>query len=128
MFDFKGNRINYYPSSLLNDASAHGDAQPVSEAPSNVASATTQFSNLNIEGKRTREDISKRNHFQQPGDRYRWFDPARRDRFINRIAEKVVGGPKVTKEIRERWFSYFDEMDPEAGQKLRKAVEGMAQA
>ena len=36
------------------------------------------------------------NNFKQPGDRYRSFDPARKERFVKRLAE-VVGDARCTK-------------------------------
>lgn len=36
------------------------------------------------------------NNFKQPGERYRSFDPARRERFVTRLSE-VVGDARCTK-------------------------------
>ena len=43
-----------------------------------------------------RHMILQENNFQQPGERYRSWDPRRRERFVNRISE-VVGHPRTTK-------------------------------
>lgn len=36
------------------------------------------------------------NNFQQPGERFRSFDPARKERFVKRMSE-VVGDARCTK-------------------------------
>ena len=38
-------------------------------------------------GPRERRMIEKENNFQQPGERFRSFDPARQDRFVARLVE-----------------------------------------
>ena len=40
--------------------------------------------------------VAQENNFKQPGDRYRRFDPARKERFVKRLAE-VVGDARCTK-------------------------------
>ena len=40
--------------------------------------------------------LVQENNFKQPGDRYRSFDPARKERFVKRLAE-VVGDARCTK-------------------------------
>lgn len=43
--------------------------------------------------------LLQENNFKQPGERYRSFDPARRQRFVNRLSE-VVGDNRCTKASR----------------------------
>ena len=45
-----------------------------------------------------RARLVQENNFKQPGDRYRSFDPARKERFVKRLAE-VVGDARCTKVI-----------------------------
>lgn len=58
------------------------------------------------------------------GDRFRSFDPERQERFIQRMAG-VVGHPRATQEIRDKWVNYFNQMDNGLGDKLQKAMESM---
>lgn len=61
--------------------------------------------------------IHKENNFQQPGVRFRSFDPARQDRFIKRIAE-MLSDPRVTHEVRSIWISYLTQCDKTLGQRM----------
>jgi len=40
--------------------------------------------------------LGQENNFKQPGERYRSFDPARKERFVKRLSE-VVGDARCTK-------------------------------
>lgn len=105
----KTGHVNYFPSAIEKDAQ---------EAPSSIARPEIMFSKDPVGPEvRTREHIPKVDHFTQAGDRFRSFDPERKERFIGRIA-KLVGHPKVTEEIKSRWISFFQKMDPEAGEAL----------
>jgi catalase len=72
--------------------------------------------------RRERAIIPKENNFQQPGERYRSWDPARRERFVTRLAE-VVGHPRTTKEIRRIWIGYMSQCDVELGRKLAAKLQ-----
>ena len=112
----KTGHVNYYPSSI--------EKTDVKEADSSIARPEIEFNNEK-EGPalRVREHLPKENHFKQAGERYRSFDPDRRDRFIQRIAgPKLLGSKKTTEEIKARWINYFYEMDGEAGRKLEEAL------
>jgi catalase len=61
--------------------------------------------------------IAKENNFQQPGERYRSWDPDRQERFIGRMA-KALSDPRLTHEIRSIWLSYMSQSDRSLGQKL----------
>jgi catalase len=113
----KTGHVNYYPSSI--------EKTNVKEAGPAVARPEVVF-NDEKEGpeQRVREHLPKENPFKQAGERYRSFDPERRDRFIGRIAgEKLLGDKKTTREIKEKWVSYFYQMDEEAGRKLEDALD-----
>ena len=109
MLEKKGH-VNYFPSAIEKHAT---------EAPPSIARPEIMYGN-EIEGPsvRTKEHIPK---VDQAGDRYRSFDPERKERFISRIA-KLVGHPKTTEEIRSRWLTFFQKMDPEAGEALNAAL------
>lgn len=48
-----------------------------------------------LSGPRERRMLEKENNFQQPGERFRTFDRARQDRFIERLCE-FLGEPRCT--------------------------------
>ena len=72
-------QVNYFPSRF--DPVRHAEKYPIPSAP--------------IGGRREKAIIVKENNFQQPGARFRSFDPARQDRFIGRLAE-MLADPRVT--------------------------------
>lgn len=53
----------------------------------------------------------------QPGERFRSFDPARQERFVNRIASLLLD-PRCTAEIRRVWVGYMSQCDASLGQRL----------
>lgn len=66
--------VNYFPSRLHPVSHAVKPPQPSSE----------------MSGKRERVMIEKENNFQQPGERFRSFDPARQERFVTRISDMLA--------------------------------------
>ncbi len=50
---------------------------------------------MKVSGNREKMCIAKENNFAQAGARFRSFDPARQERFINRIAGMLTA-PRVT--------------------------------
>lgn len=78
--------------------------------PARHAERTANMSSVRLGGARERAVIDKENNFQQPGVRIRAMDPARRQRFLNRIFE-LLEHERVTKEIRRTWLSYFQQAD-----------------
>jgi len=72
-------QVNYFPS--RHDPVRHAERYPIN--------------NTYVSGQRERRIIEKENNFKQPGDRYRSFDPARRERFVGRMAG-MLSDPKCT--------------------------------
>ena len=72
-------QVNYFPSRF--DPVRHAEKYPIPSAP--------------ISGRREKAIIVKENNFQQPGARFRAWDPARQDRFISRLAG-MLADPRVT--------------------------------
>ncbi|KAL4514944.1 hypothetical protein Ndes2526B_g03735 [Nannochloris sp. 'desiccata'] len=113
----KTGHVNYFPSSVEKTDTVEAD-------PSTIRPEIIFNDEKEGPAERVREHLPKENPFVQPGDRYRSFDPERRERFIQRIAgPKLLGDKKTTKEIKEKWVSYFYQMDEEAGKKLEEALD-----
>lgn len=72
-------QVNYFPSRF--DPVRHSEKYP--------------YQNMKVSGNREKMCIPKENNFAQAGARWRSFDPARQDRFINRIAGMLTA-PRVT--------------------------------
>ena len=72
-------QVNYFPSRF--DPVRHSEKYP--------------YQNMRVSGNREKMCIAKENNFAQAGARWRSFDPARQDRFINRIAGMLTA-PRVT--------------------------------
>ena len=89
-FTHRDEEVNYFPSRM----------DPVRNA------ARTPTNPMPFSGKRERAVIVKENNFQQPGERFRSFDPARQERFIARLCG-VIGDPRATPEIRRIWVREF---------------------
>jgi catalase len=68
--------------------------------------------------------IPKENNFQQPGERYRSWDAARQQRFVERISNELLLHPRTTQEIRRIWLGMLSQCD--AG--LGRAVAAKLQA
>jgi catalase len=108
-FMTRDEEVNYFPSRF--DPVRHAERFPENRMP--------------ISGARERRMLSKENNFQQPGERYRSFDPARKERFVKRLAE-VVGDPRCTKEIRRVWCGYLTQCDTDLGRKLAAKLQAMS--
>jgi len=81
-------QVNYFPSRF--DPVRHAEKYPIPSAP--------------IGGRREKAIIVKENNFQQPGARFRAWDPARQDRFIGRLAG-MLADPRVTQVRSHLWWS-----------------------
>ncbi|MFW8532540.1 catalase-related domain-containing protein, partial [Klebsiella pneumoniae] len=66
--------------------------------------------------------IEKENNFKQAGERYRSFDPARQDRFVQRWVD-ALRDARVTHEIQGIWISYWSQCDASLGQKLASRLK-----
>jgi catalase len=94
--------VNYYPSTHTGKQDAN-DTAPIKKT--------------SIEGAPQRVTIPKENNFQQPGERWRSFDPERRLRFINRVVEKL-SEDGVTKRLKQTWVGYWMRCDRELGEAI----------
>ena len=72
-------KVNYFPSRF--DPVRHSEKFPIPTS--------------HISGRREKAIIVKENNFQQPGVRFRSFDPARQDRFVGRLSD-MLSDPRVT--------------------------------
>ena len=72
-------QVNYFPSRF--DPVRHSEKYP--------------YQNMKVSGNREKMCIAKENNFAQAGARFRSFDPARQERFINRIAGMLTA-PRVS--------------------------------
>ncbi len=59
-----------------------------------------------LAGRRMKQMLTKENNFQQPGERFRSWEPARQERFVTRMAG-MLAHPRVTKDIRRIWLGYW---------------------
>jgi catalase len=100
--------VNYYPSRV----------DPVPEAP--PAAFPTPRDELR--GQRVKQLVPNQCDFVQPGERYRSFDPARKERFVNRIA-KLLTNERVTPELRAIWLELWSKCDAELGAALATRVK-----
>ena len=73
-------QVNYFPSRL--DPVRHAQRFPENRMP--------------LSGPRERRMLEKENNFQQPGERFRSFDPARQERFVERICGVLLLDPRTT--------------------------------
>ncbi|CAM6029368.1 hypothetical protein BDL97_13G072600 [Sphagnum fallax] len=100
-FTHRDEEVNYWPSRF--NAVRVSEKFPISKS--------------HVSGIREKTVIAKENNFQQPGERYRSWDPDRQERFIGRMA-KALSDPRLTHEIRSIWLSYMSQCDKSLGQKL----------
>eukprot|EP01025_Chloroclados_australasicus_P005944 TRINITY_DN1194_c0_g1_i4.p1 TRINITY_DN1194_c0_g1~~TRINITY_DN1194_c0_g1_i4.p1 ORF type:complete len:559 (-),score=38.84 TRINITY_DN1194_c0_g1_i4:382-1917(-) len=98
--------VNYFPSRF--DPASHASPYPMPQGM--------------IQGKREKMMINKENNFQQPGERFRSWDPERQARFINRMSD-MLSHPKVTMEIRRVWLGYWTQSDKTLGAKLAQQLQ-----
>lgn len=73
-------------------------------------------------GPREKKMIEKENNFQQAGDNYRSFDPARRERFIKRLSD-ALNAPRVSPETKAIWLNIWTECDVDLGRRLASQVK-----
>jgi catalase len=100
-FMHRDEEVNYFPSRF--DPARNAAPTPMNKATFN--------------GRRERAVIAKENNFQQPGERFRSWDPARQERFIKRIVD-MLGDKRCTQEIRRIWIGYWSQCDAQAGQRI----------
>jgi len=84
--------------------------------------ANYHFPKATISGSRTKSCILKENNFKQPGDRFRSWDPARQERFIKRVADRL-NEKKCSPEVRSIWLNYWSQCDANLGSRLAQLVK-----
>eukprot|EP00899_Mesostigma_viride_P012603 jgi/Mesvir1/21343/Mv10026-RA.1 len=105
-FMHRDEEVNYFPSRF--DPVKHAEKYP--------------FSPQVISGVRTKAVIEKENNFKQPGERYRAMDPARKARFVGRLAD-TLSCPRITPEIRRTVVGYWAQADAGLGQELARRLK-----
>ncbi|KAJ8907621.1 hypothetical protein NDN08_007731 [Rhodosorus marinus] len=105
-FMHREEEINYFPSRL----------NKVVEAPE------YPLPQANVGGPRAKATIEKENNFQQAGERFRSFDPERKERFITRVSD-ALNAPRVSPEAKSIWLGYWSECDIELGRRLASTVK-----
>lgn len=106
-FMHRDEEVNYFPSRF--------DPVRNSERVPNMSGAA-------LAGKREKMVIPKENNFAQAGERWRSFDAARRDRFVERVAGMLLDS-RCTQEIRRIWVGYFSQADATLGQKIAMKLQ-----
>lgn len=100
--------INYFPSNHTRDGNA------------NVARVTQPKRTFN--GTATRQPLTKQNNFGQAGERWRSFDDARKERFVQRVVE-TLNAPRVTKQLKATWIEYWTKCDADLGARVSGMVK-----
>ncbi|KAJ4824709.1 Carnitine O-acetyltransferase mitochondrial [Turnera subulata] len=93
-FTKREEQVNYYPS-------WYDNVHPAKKYPTISAC---------LSGRRERREISKQNNFKQPGERFRSFDPARQERFVQRFGQ-ALSDPRTKDDIRKTFVSYCFEVE-----------------
>lgn len=101
-----GSDVNYGPSRV----------SPVGTA--NVVVSTTPGI---VSGARVYGTSSKGSDFEQAGERWRSFDPARQQRFLTRVVNNLLD-PGCTKELRLIWVAYWTQADASLGAAVSAAL------
>jgi catalase len=98
--------INYFPSTRV--GTKH-------------ASEVTATPDLEVHGAPKRVTIPNENNFQQPGERWRSFDPERQQRFVDRVVESL-NEAGVTKQLKATFIDYWTQCDRDLGMRIAKRV------
>lgn len=105
-FTQRDEEVNYFPSRF--DPVRHAEKYPINTMP--------------LGGRREKAIIAKENNFQQPGERFRSWDPARQERFIVRLSG-MLSDNRCTQEIRRVWVGYMSQADPQLGQRIAAKLQ-----
>lgn len=100
-FAHRDEEVNYFPSRF----------DPVRNA------APVPMAAQVLEGKREKCIIPKENNFAQAGERWRSFDAARQQRFLERVVG-MLADTRCTSEIRRIWVGYWSQCDAGLGKRL----------
>eukprot|EP00188_Purpureofilum_apyrenoidigerum_P001465 Plantae.Rhodophyta-Purpureofilum_apyrenoidigerum.ctg18029.p1 GENE.Plantae.Rhodophyta-Purpureofilum_apyrenoidigerum.ctg18029~~Plantae.Rhodophyta-Purpureofilum_apyrenoidigerum.ctg18029.p1 ORF type:complete len:509 (+),score=90.91 Plantae.Rhodophyta-Purpureofilum_apyrenoidigerum.ctg18029:52-1527(+) len=105
-FMHREDEVNYWPSN--HSKAKEGEEWPIAQGI--------------VQGERKKEMIEKENNFQQAGEHWRSFDDDRRERFVQRVAEKL-NEPRVTPEVKSKWLSIWSECDADLGRRISSQVK-----
>jgi len=111
-FMHRDEEVNYFPSRF--DPARHAERFPIPARP--------------LSGRRERAVIAKENNFAQPGARFRSWDAARQERFINRICDNLLLDPRTTQEIRRVWVGYLTQCDNTLGRRVAAKLQSAGAA
>lgn len=106
-FTIRKSEIDYFPSRI----------DPTTAAPKPPVGRQL------VQGEKTRAVIPKENNFQQPGERYRSFDDARKKRFIATMTgPDLLGHPRTPVQVRKIWIGYLAQADAQLGEAIATAL------
>eukprot|EP00187_Rhodella_violacea_P005310 CAMPEP_0174895374 /NCGR_PEP_ID=MMETSP0167-20121228/9802_1 /TAXON_ID=38298 /ORGANISM="Rhodella maculata, Strain CCMP736" /LENGTH=492 /DNA_ID=CAMNT_0016134691 /DNA_START=46 /DNA_END=1524 /DNA_ORIENTATION=+ len=105
-FMTRSEEVNYYPSRF----------DPLPDAPPYPVPTRADPA-----APRMKQTIEKENNFAQAGERFRAFDAARQERFVERVAG-ALESERVTPELKAIWVGYFTECDAGLGARLSQKV------
>lgn len=105
----RNKEVNYYPSTQTRDATA-----PVAQS--------TRAGRAVEGGVATRRALSKQNNFGQAGERWRSFDNARKQRFVQRVSD-TLNAPRVSKTLKATWIEYWTRCDRDLGTRVSALVK-----
>lgn len=109
-FMHRSEEVNYYPSAVSKK-----------DRPAEKSAVTVSMEQ--ISGPRTRTDYTKeQDEFRQPGERYRSFDEARKQRFQKHVLQ-WMSDPKLTSEVRGKWMDWWGRVDPNLGAELAQQLD-----
>lgn len=110
-FMHRAGDANYFPSR------AHADRARGAHTPAPPPMPAGQRA-----GRQMRKPIKNENNFGQAGERWRGFDGARKQRFVERVAG-TLNEPKVSKQLKATWVGYWTQCDRELGARISALVQ-----
>lgn len=103
-FMHRENDVNYFPSHKVNTKAAENYPKP---------------EEYEVRGTKQRVSIKNENNFQQAGERWRSFDDARKERFIDRVVMTLTDDG-MTDELCKIWLGYWTKCDRDLGGRIAK--------
>lgn len=104
----RNGEVNYFPSTRAHTTSA--------------VKVQSYARDETVHGTRERRTLPVENNFGQAGERWRSFDPARQQRFVERVAE-ALNEKGVSKELKSKWIGYWSQCDSSLGAKIAERVK-----
>lgn len=111
-FMHRSSEVNYFPSVT----------QAANGKNHNLAPERVPVPSAAIKGVQMRHALPNENNFIQPGERWRSFDNERRQRFVQRVAD-TLNAPRVSKQLKTTWISYWTKCDRELGSRIAQLVK-----